>query len=74
MQHINQLKLEIERLNASEIEVVYSDESINEYELQYEDEQTTNLDIEKTLEQIKDLPDNAGSEVFWQWVIDDNEN
>lgn len=70
MEHINQLKLEIDRLSALEIEIIYSDESLNEYELQYGEFQTTNLEIEATLLQLKSLPDNAGSQAFWERVVD----
>lgn len=72
MEHIDQLKLEINRLSASEVEIVYSDESINEYELQFNDEQTTDLEIDATLLQLKNLPDDAGSQAFWKQVIDSN--
>ena len=72
MEHIDQLKLEINRLGASEVEIIYSDESTNEYELQFDDEQTVNLEIEATLLQLKSLSDNAGSQTFWERVVDSN--
>ena len=66
---IHKLQSEKNRLNATEIEIIYSDESFNQYELQYEDEQTENLQIEETLANLQKLPDNAGSSAFWASVV-----
>lgn len=66
---IHKLQSEKNRLNATEIEIIYSDESVSEYELQYEDEQTEDLDIEQTLVKLQNLPDNAGSSAFWASVV-----
>lgn len=66
---IYKLQSEKNRLNATEVEIIYSDESVNEYELGYEGEQTEDLDIEETLANLQKLPDNAGSSAFWASVI-----
>lgn len=72
MQPIDKLKGEFLRVNAEDIEVIYSDDSVDEYELGYEGEQTNNLDIEATLNAIATLQDNAGSLAVWEVVQDDD--
>lgn len=66
------LQLEIERLNASDIELVYDPGSVYEWELVDHNNQlqTTDLDISATLEALKLLPNNAGSSAFWEVVVD----
>lgn len=66
---IYKLQSEKNRLNATEVEIIYSDESVNEYELGYEGEQTEDLDIEETLANLQKLSDNAGSSAFWASVV-----
>lgn len=69
MQPIDQLKAEIYRLDAVDIEIIYSDESVNEWELMYCNHQTDDLDIEATLTNLQKLSDNAGSSAFWASVV-----
>lgn len=66
------LKAEIKRLNATDIELVYSVDSAEEFELINNKEglETTDLNILATLDQLQLLSDNAGSDTFWYAVRD----
>lgn len=67
------LKLEIVRLNATDIQLIYSPESIYEFELinRKLDCRTKDLDAFATLEALEKLPNNAGSDAFWTVVVDE---
>ena len=72
MREIDKLKDELIRLDATEVEIIYSDESENEYELEFKGEQTNNLDIVTTLEAIAGLPDNTGVQIVWGLIVDED--
>lgn len=63
-----QLKDELERLDAQSIEIIYSEDSRDEYELSYQDFETQNLDIKGTLQSFQGVPDRAGSDVAWSLI------
>ena len=62
------LEAELDRLNASSIDILYSASSPDEYELSYGDFETTNLDIQTTLDSLRAAPDRSGADVAWSLV------
>lgn len=66
------LQQEIERLNATYIELVYSPDSVDQIELidHHRCLQSTDLNITATLQALSKLPDLAGSGAFWDAVVD----
>lgn len=66
------LRLEIERLKAIDIELIHSPDSLYEFELINNrlNIETTDLDVFATLESLEKLSTDAGSDTFWDAVVD----
>lgn len=67
---IDELKIELTRFNIPGIELIYSEDSLNEYELSDGDQQSKDLIVDATLENLRHLHKNATVKEFWQKVVE----
>lgn len=68
--NVERLKAELDRLNILGIELVYSEESPDEYEITSGTIESTHLNIAATVNNLQHLQPSATQAEFWQAVID----